>query len=554
MTTIAKITGIWNEIVRDRAENIVKIEDFFYSLITSLEGLRSQLKVWYPKQTDENREWPTIFISYAWPTSDPNGANTVCLQNLLRFIEAIIEYLTGGSDNVFLDVSNMQGDFSEQQKTGIQNSDFIFLIGTENLRNRVIQHPSSNVAKEFLEIENKIQRYPDCEFLIPMMMDGDYKSAFPDSRSGKEISSTMIFDLRGLLGDKLTVNGLTSLVRNLLLYEPFGVVPRCFSIQGKRRKSYDSIVHVPIQSAIKFLTESQPVIPSSVFWTKNSADFIRAKSSEAKKGLTDSQVNWVLDKVSKGQVNEVRRLIKVNHDLLYATGQITDVRRRTYSDITLLQYSFMMGDISMCKAIIAEFRENEKRWISHQIDSQVIAQHGELFDLKTTLRAYEALEENWVRWDWDRRNYHWCMDIGKEQCNWPAWLRYEFAQEGIEAAWCKKTVCGEALERNDNWYGLNTNNDWYHGHDNKYKLAGGGLYKSGLWCVWIRGNRKRMWCWSGDVVGRFTLSSEHVNGVFDRECLYIEQLAITEYRRNLQDEFAALLLNDTKSDVYAPKM
>lgn len=266
---------------------------------------------------------------------------------------------------------------------------------------------------------------------------------------------------------------------------------------------------------------------------------IKQKAKSVADKVTAQEVSAVLDAVGRGQLETVKKLLQANPHLRHATGKMTDVRDKSYVDITVLQYAFIASDIGMCKMILEQFRDDEKADIANQINADVIKQHGGVFTLEPTIKAYQELETNWYRWDGKQRQQHWCTVIGGYQKNFPMWLRYEMTQPGGDAPWCKKTVTGEPKYRYDTVFGIEQRNSWEGGYGNRYYLGMEKVkhirrpfprrdktvvYPS---FAWVR--------WTAEWVD---YELRHLSEAFhDREILDIEQSKILGYQETLQTRF-----------------
>ncbi len=218
--------------------------------------------------------------------------------------------------------------------------------------------------------------------------------------------------------------------------------------------------------------------PPVIQQAQNPLDIIRQKSREVreKSQVTDKEVSELLKEVGKGHLAEVKQMLQSNRSLLYAQGAMVDVTDKTYKDITVLQYAYIVGDIDMCEMILEEFKKaGDEAMIRYQLNAEVIQKLGGVYALKETLEAYEAyiksFDANYNAGNYDQLKKDWCQKIGGCQKSWPAWLRYDFTQEGGDAPWCKQSVCGRPQKRDDSAYGLNENNCWLKGDGNRYKLG-----------------------------------------------------------------------------------
>jgi TIR domain len=132
--------------------------------------------------TNPNQPRPKCFISYAWELD--SKANKVLQEQLFQMQEDL--QVTG--IQVFLDIVDMHGRMKNQMRKNIEQSDYIFLIGTPRLIERLTDSNSS-LAYEYHLILEKQKENP--EVLIPLLLEGDYKTSFPAA-----IQETLIRDVR----------------------------------------------------------------------------------------------------------------------------------------------------------------------------------------------------------------------------------------------------------------------------------------------------------------------------------------------------------------------
>ncbi len=77
----------------------------------------------------------------------------------------------------WLDIQRMTGDLDEQMRTGIRDSQYVLLIGTNRYAERTKPDSNTNVRKEFDFTLTEAKKSSD--FLLPLMLEGDYGTTFP---------------------------------------------------------------------------------------------------------------------------------------------------------------------------------------------------------------------------------------------------------------------------------------------------------------------------------------------------------------------------------------
>lgn len=132
------------------------------------------------------------FISYAWP---PNPVDCTALQcTLVR----LVKDLSKARIKVLLDIQHLTlgVDINKFMENGIKTSDYILLIGTPRLKDRITflpdGSPANNATVEFMHISNKVKSHPSC--LLPLWFYGTTSiDAFP---SHPIIERRQLYDFR----------------------------------------------------------------------------------------------------------------------------------------------------------------------------------------------------------------------------------------------------------------------------------------------------------------------------------------------------------------------
>ncbi len=263
----------------------------------------------------------------------------------------------------------------------------------------------------------------------------------------------------------------------------------------------------------------------------NPLEILRKKSQDVQQSgrVSEEEAKNLLKEIGKGHLNEVKTILQSNYHLLHAMREMVDVTDKTYKDITVLQYAYIVGDIDMCEMILEQFKAaGNEGMIRYQLNAEVIQSLGGVYTLKETLEAYEAYIKNYDQWNNTQREEHWCKKIGGCQQTWPAWLRYDIAENGYEALWCKQTVCGRPQKRDSSVYGLEDKNSWSEGGD-------GSKYKLGENFAWWRGKHWRHWIQTSSGIG--IRRGGYGSAEEDQKGLNTEEAAIKGYRASLAKEY-----------------
>jgi TIR domain len=229
------------------------------SLITQVEELSKEEKKYFKKLLKKvdrlmtsRREWqnvteeklllpPKCFISYAW---DPNPEKNEKLQAWLRKLQH--DLMHAGID-VRLDVTNMNGNIKEYMQQGIQECDFILLIGTPYFKQRIEQYPESCVAFEVSLAKQKAEMKSKC--LLPILFEGNYDESFP-----KDFKNYLIRDFRN------QQNYRDSMIQ---LENPLGLIPSIYEITFVDKDYKQLLKTYRIQIENSLLKSNSPLISGS---------------------------------------------------------------------------------------------------------------------------------------------------------------------------------------------------------------------------------------------------------------------------------------------------
>lgn len=231
---------------------------------------------------------------------------------------------------------------------------------------------------------------------------------------------------------------------------------------------------------------------------------------------TQNEVTHLLTAAGKGQLEIVKQLLAQKPTLFHASGDLTDITGQRYIDITVFQYAFRVGDISLCTMLLEQFSPWDKNWLAQQLRSDTFLQ-TERFTLQSTLEAYRTLQTNWPYWSWEQRDHHWCNVIGKHQQTWPAWLRFDCAELGRNALWCQQRVQAVPRYRDYAPYGWGTDHVWETGDQAAYRL--------GENFAWRRGKAPGLRMQDMGLEYRCPDFLAH-----DVQCLEQEELCVRKYR------------------------
>jgi hypothetical protein len=145
-----------------------------------------------------------------------------------------------------------------------------------------------------------------------------------------------------------------------------------------------------------------------------------------------------LEHVAKGNQDQAEALLKKSPELVLGYGNVTDYSKRTFRNITALQYTMWALDVYMFRMILPYFEqigcaeEANRQSIEWKTASQrYVGKKGfpmkageDHFDFTPSKQAYQAYFDNWERLydknDGDGFKRLWVKGVGGCQALWPA--------------------------------------------------------------------------------------------------------------------------------------
>ncbi len=174
---------------------------------------------------------PQVFISYAWE------AEGLRLNHLQLFLSLMYADFEQAGLTPWLDLHQMTGDIEKQMRTGVQESQYVLLIGTLCYAEKTKPDSVTNVYKELKfvqeEYANRVSsKNESADFLLPVMLEGDYKKTFPS------VGQHLIRDGRSFLSweNKNFWRSFENYIKELTQFSPVGILPCLLGLN--RRNDY----------------------------------------------------------------------------------------------------------------------------------------------------------------------------------------------------------------------------------------------------------------------------------------------------------------------------
>jgi len=200
--------------------------------------LESSLKVIGQYLKVLGRKPPKCFISYAWYEKGNDKNN-----KLQIWLSSFKEDLGLLGIETFFDLYDMSTDLKDKMKQNIAKSDYVFVIATPRLKERVDLQPLSNARFEYeliFEYEKQI---------IPLILESSSNESFPTitpanyKKGNNSLSSFLYYNF---VVDEKSPNAKKEkeilYIKNLfLMYNPKGIIPTLFEIPYTENV-YESLV------------------------------------------------------------------------------------------------------------------------------------------------------------------------------------------------------------------------------------------------------------------------------------------------------------------------
>ncbi|MCD6039215.1 MAG: hypothetical protein K0S27_615, partial [Gammaproteobacteria bacterium] len=142
---------------------------------------------------------------------------------------------------------------------------------------------------------------------------------------------------------------------------------------------------------------------------------------------TPPDVAAFLRLVAEGEQDKAEALLKENPGLGVAAGSVTDLSKRTFKNITALQYALWALDWNMWMMLLKYIPRDEAQLQAMALEENG-TEHGKHFDFSQLLGAYESYKQGYNGWDWNQRETHWCQQIGGAQLLLPAHVVNEYCR------------------------------------------------------------------------------------------------------------------------------
>jgi serine/threonine protein kinase len=145
----------------------------------------------------------------------------------------------------------------------------------------------------------------------------------------------------------------------------------------------------------------------------------------AKATLPD--VSTFLRLVAEGEQNKAEAMLKADPRLGLAAGRVTDLSKRTFKNITGLQYALWALDWNMWMMLLKYIPREETQLQAMALEENG-TEHGKHFDFSQLLGAYETYGKNYAAWNLQQREIHWYKQVGGAQLLLPVHVVNEYCR------------------------------------------------------------------------------------------------------------------------------
>ncbi len=182
---------------------------------------------------------PRCFISYCW------GSNSDLREQLQKDLIKLKTELEMLGATVLLDLSNLSSNIN-QFMDEIEGCDFVFLIGTPELKMRLQEQAQNNIKLEFSHIERKLSSKPDCLLPLIFQAEGNFSSAFEQTMPIRFIKqhNILVRDCRRFGDEWTNPESLSTYIGTLSGFgaepkEPLGVIASIYGMANRELRFRD---------------------------------------------------------------------------------------------------------------------------------------------------------------------------------------------------------------------------------------------------------------------------------------------------------------------------
>lgn len=139
-------------------------------------------------------------------------------------------------------------------------------------------------------------------------------------------------------------------------------------------------------------------------------------------------VTTFLQHIVRGEQDSAENLLKINPDLRFAKGNVTDYSNRTFKNISSIQYAAWAYDIFMLKMLWKNISIEQKPKVLEQLEELETkgTEHGSHYDFSSLIVALQQYVNNYDTWNFEQRLNYYRTFIGGAQRMVPAHIAQEY--------------------------------------------------------------------------------------------------------------------------------
>lgn len=139
--------------------------------------------------------------------------------------------------------------------------------------------------------------------------------------------------------------------------------------------------------------------------------------------------------------------------LVYAQGDITDLSKRIFTNITGFQYAVWALDGSMWEVILQYLPHVDAaaQITAYAARIDLIQQHGQHYSFDEVVSKYNHYIQHYGKWTEEQYHHHWQKGVGTAQATMPSWIVYAFTEPGTQVAWVQfdATIAYKRVQSNE---------------------------------------------------------------------------------------------------------
>lgn len=167
------------------------------------------------------------------------------------------------------------------------------------------------------------------------------------------------------------------------------------------------------------------------------------------KPVDAKELQTFLNHIAWGRQDEAEAMLKVNKALGLASGNITDHAKRTFQNITGLQYAVWALDWKMWTMLLNYLPSDAaKEQAKGFKEGSWIKEHAEHANWKKLTDALQVYIDKYLSWDYKQREAHWTGVVGGAQFQLPIHVLQEYCNPGRPFEPCPNFSTEYKLQRN----------------------------------------------------------------------------------------------------------